>query len=266
MFNRFRNDADDAGDNSDDNDNANNANNTGANDNNTGNNDRSRTNNDDNLNPFATPDDNNSDDNRNTRTVDNANSSNSGDRSGQIREYYNQQGLYANLDRRIFLEAVRDGDEEKAGVFLDQMLENAVNVSITAANRLIAAQVNKAKKDAVDEAHGRVHNDLAFDSLTRELPFLKDPAVEPVARTVLNGFIAQGLSMNEALKRSARYFEKTVGAGAQHYGYEQSRRNQRTNSRGFNDGRSRQFDNNDNDRRAFADPEDTDWTAILSGR
>lgn len=217
-----------------------------------------------NLNPFARSSDNaQSPGGTNAQQSQQQQQQQPADRTAQVRDYYRQTGLYNDLDYGKFIDAVREGDAESATEFVNNMLENAVRVSINAANKLVEANVSRAIEDAVDQSTATTRNELALGQLVEEMEFLNDESVRPVAENVLNGFLAQGMSVRAALDASKKYFEKTISQGAQHFGFEKSNpRNQRPGARSFADSRPARPDNQNNS--GAASGQEPDWVNILT--
>lgn len=221
------------------------------------------TNTETNLNPFAQPATiRQQDDNQRQQAQTQAQPIS--DRAAQLREYYRASGLYNGIDYDRFIEAVRNGDTEAASELLNTMLENSVRVSVNAANRLIEAQAAKAVEDAVTRSTTTTRNELAMQTLLEEMPFLSKPEILPVAETVLDGFLAQGKSMRQALDATMKYFEQTIQTGAQFFGFERKSATQRPGARTFADNRSPSRTTSTMNDSAIDDDGAIDWVSILS--
>lgn len=134
-----------------------------------------------------------------------------------ISKFYKDSGLYEGIDIGKMMKAATDGNEEDFGAIFAKGMENAAKVATIAAERIVNAKVKQASESAVTEATTTTRNDLALDQLHKDLPFTLDPALAPVAKSVLNGFLAQGHNVQESLKLSGEYFEATAKATGAHF-------------------------------------------------
>lgn len=215
------------------------------------------------LNPFAKPSNNSNSDDAAKNKTGGENEMTSEQQDRAVQDFMKKNGLYEGIDIQKMMQAASSGDEEVFGAQLARMMENSVRVSTVAAERLTRAQVQAAREQAVNEAQSGTRNELAREQLHKDLPFTAEPALAPVADTVLNGFIAQGQSVAEAIKSTGEYFEATAKTAGQHFGMQvETPSGQRPGTRPFSQSRGGQ-DNNNYSGPGQSDKED-DWVAHLT--
>ena len=109
---------------------------------------------------------------------------------------------------------VSEGDVDSFNKGLQGMMRQVYKTAIEDSNRLMDARFAKFQ----DELMGKLNTSKEADNMLSELkaaiPFAKDPAVEPVARQILSGYLRQGMSKSEAIGATNAYFNRladTVG-------------------------------------------------------
>jgi len=214
------------------------------------------------LNPFAKPGDNGNSGKGDDKTVVAPTQMTSEEQDAAVRGFMKKEGLYEGIDANAMMAAAASGDGEVFGQHLARAMENAVRVSTIAAERLTKAQVATASAAAVNEAQQGTRNEMARTQLNKDLPFTQEPELAPIADTVLNGFLAQGQSVPEAIASTGAYFEATAKTAGQHFGMQvEPTQNQRPGQQSF-----RQSNDNPNDN--YSGPgqnnQGDDWVAHLT--
>lgn len=114
---------------------------------------------------------------------------------------------FGSLSKDLF-DKVSEGDVDSFNDGIQSMMRAVYKTAIEDSNRLMDARLAKFE----DELNNRLATSKEADSMLSELktaiPYAKDPAVEPMARQVLSGFIRQGLSKAEAISATNAYFDR----------------------------------------------------------
>ena len=114
---------------------------------------------------------------------------------------------FGSLSKDLF-DKVSEGDVDSFNDGIQAMMRSVYKTAIEDSNRLMDARLAKFE----DELNNRLATSKEADNMLSELktaiPYAKDPAVEPVARQVLSGFIRQGLSKAEAISATNAYFDR----------------------------------------------------------
>lgn len=114
---------------------------------------------------------------------------------------------FGSLSKDLF-DKVSEGDVDSFNDGIQSMMRAVYKTAIEDSNRLMDARLAKFE----DELNNRLATSKEADNMLSELktaiPYAKDPAVEPMARQVLSGFIRQGLSKAEAISATNAYFDR----------------------------------------------------------
>lgn len=226
------------------------------------------------LNPFQKTADNGNQGGNNNGGGNNNNGNNGGgvpnnngggapDQQKLMRDALKGAGLYENLDLATFKKAIAENDDDALSSFFDQMMTNAASASLKLANQLADSKTAKAVEQATNRASQETTKRLLKDEMYKRYEFLKEPALSPVAENILDKYMEQGLSPDDALKNVGEYFKATAHAAGKHFGMkvEEPQNTGRPGSNGFrNDGRNQ----NDNNTNSNSDDE-PDWFAALTG-
>lgn len=120
---------------------------------------------------------------------------------------------FGEISKELF-DKVSEGDVDSFNKGLQGMMRQVYKTAIEDSNRLMDARFAKFQ----DELMGKLNTSKEADNMLSELkaaiPFAKDPAVEPVARQILSGYLRQGMSKSEAIGATNAYFNRladTVG-------------------------------------------------------
>lgn len=120
---------------------------------------------------------------------------------------------FGAISKELF-DKVSEGDVDSFNSGLQGMMRQVYKTAIEDSNRLMDARFAKFQ----DELMGKLNTSKEADNMLNELksaiPYAKDPAVEPVARQILSGYLRQGMSKSEAIGATNAYFNRladTVG-------------------------------------------------------
>lgn len=130
--------------------------------------------------------------------------------SDQLKNYLNEAGLGEFT--------LSDTDKEKiaAGDFADfnskilGLIQTAHVKALSGAQTLVKAEVAKAVADLKNDTRSFVSGKEALEALNRALPFTKDPAIGPIAQTVMQRFLERGASTEDAIKGVQMWAKKFV--------------------------------------------------------
>lgn len=170
----------------------------------------------------------------------------------QMREYLDSVGLQPIV--------ITDADKEKfaAGDFTDfvanvnQKIQQAHVKAISGSKTLMESMVNDAVTKAVGESKNYVEGRASLEALHTALPFTKNPAIGPVAQTVMQRFMDKGATREQALEGVKRWSKTFVQAFDPNY--------QETNP---NKNRNGNFSGSVNNE---GNNGDADWISVLSGK
>ena len=219
-----------------------------------------------NLNPFAKKADNGgNDDDLDGKKQQQSNANQNQQQQQQqtnpdfkLTDFYKSAGLYEGIDIKEFAAAIRDDDENKAGVILSRVMENAVSVALTSANKLADQKISAIKENVITETKSVAEMDMAVRAMHAELPFTAHEAVAPVAKSVLEGFLKQGLSTDDAVANTKDYYKEVALESAKHFDMDIR---EKGDNQGFNRSRLPNERDNSNDN---ANKDVDDWAAILT--
>lgn len=175
------------------------------------------------------------------------------DPSVQMKEYLDSVGLQPIT--------ISDEDKEKmaAGDFtgflgnVNQKIQQAHVKAISGSKTLMESMVNDAVTKAVGASKDYVEGKASLDALHTALPFTKNPAIGPVAQTVMQRFINKGATREQALEGVKRWSKTFVQAFDPNW--------QETSP---NKNRNGNFGGNVNNQ--GTGDSDADWISVLSGK
>lgn len=128
----------------------------------------------------------------------------------QVADHLDKLGLGTFKMSEQDLEGFKSGDPAVIQASMDQLnarIQNGYLKAVSAANQLITKQVEKAVADAVGQSQKLIINDKARTALFEALPWAKDPAIAPVAETVMRKFMEKpGATIEQAAKLTAQYY------------------------------------------------------------
>ncbi len=216
-----------------------------------------------NLNPFAKKPDNG---NNNQKPDDKSGKPDDAIQAGKpapdfdMTKFYKDSGLYDGINMEDFTTAVREGDAEKAGTIMAKVMENSVSVALTNANKLADQKVAAIRDSVISETKTSAEMDVAIREMNESLPFTSHEAVAPLAKTILEGFLNQGLPTKEAVSRTSDYYKEVAKESGQHFGMDMR---EEGDTDGF--GRSRMRDEHDNSNHNPNDKSgNEDWIDTLT--
>lgn len=168
----------------------------------------------------------------------------------QMREYLDSVGLQPI--------EITDADKEKmqAGDFsgflgnVNQKISQAHIKAISGSKQLMEAMIGDAVKKAVGDSKDYVEGRASLDALHTALPFTRNPAIGPVAQTVMQRFLNKGATREEAIKGVKKWSETFVKAFDPNYVDVSPNRNRNGNFSSVNN----------------SEGGDADWVSVLNGK
>lgn len=128
----------------------------------------------------------------------------------QVSDFLAKQGLGDFKLSEQELEGFKSGDPASVQATMDKLnsrIQNGFIKALSNTNTLITKQVEKAVKDAVGESRKLIIDDKARTALFAAIPWAKDPAIAPVAETVMRKFMEKpGSTIEKAAKLTADYY------------------------------------------------------------
>lgn len=120
---------------------------------------------------------------------------------------------FGALSKELF-DKVSEGDVDSFNNGLQGVMRQVYKTAIEDSNRLMDARFAKFQDELMAKLNTSKEADSMISELKTVIPFAKDPAVEPVARQILSGYLRQGMSKSEAIGATNAYFNRladTVG-------------------------------------------------------
>jgi len=126
-----------------------------------------------------------------------------------IKDYVSKIDFVDGVDTAKIYEGLSSGDPTALNAALSQVAQNTFKRALVDTNKLINARVDAAVETAVAKSRTNVHGDLAVQSMNAEMPFTKDPAVDPIAKAVLAQFMKKGQDASTAIANVKKFFQRT---------------------------------------------------------
>ncbi len=177
----------------------------------------------------------------------------------KMSDFFKSSGLYDGIDTKALTTAIRDGDEDAAAIIIAKIMENSVSVALTNANKLADQKVAAIQEKVITETKSSAETDMAIKAMNTELPFTAHEAVAPIAKTILEGFLNQGLSTEDAIANTSSYYKEVAKESGQHFGMDMRDIN---DTEGFNRSRMNSNDNDNSNNKINKDSED--WINVLT--
>lgn len=128
----------------------------------------------------------------------------------QVSDFLTKQGLGKFEMSEQDMEGFKSGDPAIIQATMDKLnsrIQNGFIKALSNTNTLITKQVEKAVKDAVGESKKLIIDDKARTALFTAMPWAKDPAIAPVAETVMRKFMEKpGATIEQAAKLTVQYY------------------------------------------------------------
>jgi len=126
-----------------------------------------------------------------------------------IKDYVSKIDFTDSVDTTKIYEGLSSGDPAALNAALSQVAQNTFKRALIDTNKLINSRVDAAVETAVAKSRSGVHGDLAVQSMNVEMPFTKDPAVDPIAKAVLAQFMKKGQDASTAIDNVKKFFKRT---------------------------------------------------------
>lgn len=128
----------------------------------------------------------------------------------QLQDYMDSQGLGKfELSDATKAEIAEGKFEGLQGQVLG-LVQQAHAKALSGASALIDAKVAKAVEEAGNKTKSYIAGKDMVEALHRALPFTKDPAIGPVAQSVMQKFLDRNASMEQAIEGVKRWSAKFV--------------------------------------------------------
>lgn len=114
---------------------------------------------------------------------------------------------FGQLTKDLF-DKVNDGDVTEFNNSLQGALRSVYKTAIEDSNKLLEARMTSLEEKIFSKINDSKAADGIISDLKKAVPYANDPAVEPVARQVLSGYLRQGMSKSEAIGATNSYFDR----------------------------------------------------------
>jgi len=115
--------------------------------------------------------------------------------------------LMQDIDMAKIESEIVQGSTESLQNAFKSVGENVYKAALTQVNQLVDSKLEKVKQESIREANASVDAKSAIREMNQKIPFTEDPNIAPVAQAALNSFLAKDLSLPEAIKATAKYFD-----------------------------------------------------------
>jgi len=180
-------------------------------------------------------------------------------RGSSLAEFVKGLDLTGGVDVEAIQKGMEDGDLSPLRAALDTVAEKTFTAAMLNANRIMERRFEALKEETTSTTRATMRSDEALRQLQAKLPIAKDELFEPVARTVLGGFLRKdGATVEGAINKTLQYFDKM--AETQGWQTRPPQDDKRPGGRLPSVPPGRSTDNKDDD-----DDEAPSWAAILTG-
>lgn len=114
---------------------------------------------------------------------------------------------FGQISKDLF-DKVNDGDVTEFNNSLQSALRSVYKTAIEDSNKLMEARMTSLEEKIFNKISDNKAADSIISDLKKAVPYANDPAVEPVARQVLSGYLRQGMSKSEAIGATNSYFDR----------------------------------------------------------
>lgn len=114
---------------------------------------------------------------------------------------------FGQLSKDLF-DKINEGDVTEFNNSLQGALRSVYKTAIEDSNKLMEARMTSLEEKIFNKINDSKAADGIVSDLKKAVPYANDPAVEPVARQVLSGYLRQGMSKSEAIGATNSYFDR----------------------------------------------------------
>lgn len=129
----------------------------------------------------------------------------------QLDDYLASQGLDPIVLSDVDKEELKNGNFDNLMLKLSGKIQQAHVKGLSSSQTMIEAAVTKAVEKAVGQSRADASGRENLNALHSALPFTKDPAIGPVAQTVMQKFLDRKMSTEDAIKGVKKFFDHTAG-------------------------------------------------------
>lgn len=112
---------------------------------------------------------------------------------------------FVNLSKDLF-DKLGEGDVSAIQDSLQSAMRNVYRTAVEDVSTLMEARLKEYQAKTLDQVNNSKFADAAVAELKSAIPFAGDPAIEPVAKNVLAGYLRKGMTRTEAVGATAQYF------------------------------------------------------------
>ena len=127
----------------------------------------------------------------------------------QLTDYLDSVGLAPISLSDTEKEEMKEGNFDNVFAKINDKIKNAHLKAMSGSKTMIDAAVADAVTKAMQGANSTYEGKMNLNALHTALPFTKDKAIGPVAQSVMQKFLDRGLSTEDAIDGTRRWFDKT---------------------------------------------------------
>lgn len=132
----------------------------------------------------------------------------------QIDEYLVTIGLEPLVVTDAEKEEMKQGNFDNVFAKMNDKIRTAHLKAMSGSKTMIDNAVKEAVQQAMAGANSTFEGRINLQALHNALPFTKDKAIDPVAQSVMQKFLKRGMSTEDAIDGTRRYFAKVSDAYA----------------------------------------------------
>jgi hypothetical protein len=135
--------------------------------------------------------------------------------SEQMAQFIKGLNLSDGIDLNNVQTELQEGKTDALNAAFETVASNVFQQAMIQTNRLVESRLDSAVDSAVNKATGKVNANFALREINEAMPFTKDPAIEPIAKAVMSGFMKQdGADAQSVVKSTQQFFEQMAKVAA----------------------------------------------------
>lgn len=154
------------------------------------------------------------DNDNNNNNNNNNNNQQPPDPKKQIDDYLVTIGLEPLVVTDAEKEEMKQGNFDNVFAKMNDKIRTAHLKAMSGSKTMIDNAVKEAVQQAMAGANSTFEGRINLQALHNALPFTKDKAIDPVAQSVMQKFLKRGMSTEDAIDGTRRYFAKVSDAYA----------------------------------------------------
>lgn len=156
--------------------------------------------------------------NQNNQQSQNRNDQNTQQPGDFFNNYLKDLNFLEGINTQEIAQKLTEGDAESLGNTLNSIGRAAYGKAIVDANKIIEARVAKAVDEAVAKSSAHMSTDMAMRTMQERLPFTKQPAIQPVAATIMAQLMRKGDDVDKAIANTGEFFKHIYKLSAKDLG------------------------------------------------